>query len=116
MAEAQTVTVLLQAKDQASATIDRVDKKMGGLAQSFGKHRQKIGMAATAIGAGITAIGLAAVKSFQEEKLGIQQLDAALKGAGSSYDAQKKSIEGVVAAQQNKTNYGDEQQRTPSVN
>jgi len=38
-------------------------------------------------------------------------LDAALKVAGSSYDAQKKYIEAGVAAQQNKTNFGDEQQR-----
>ncbi len=111
MAEATTVSVLLQAKDQASATIDKVEGRMGRLAGNFGKHRQKIGMAAAGIGAGITAIGVAAMKSFQEEQIGIKKLDAALKGAGSSYDAQKKSIEAVVAAQQNKTNFGDEQQR-----
>jgi len=111
MAEATTVSVLLQAKDQASATIDKVEGRMGRLAGNFGKHRQKIGMAAAGIGAGITAIGVAAMKSFQEEQIGIKKLDAALKGAGSSYDAQKESIEAVVAAQQNKTNFGDEQQR-----
>ena len=92
MAEATTVSVLLQAKDQASATIDKVEGRMGRLAGNFGKHRQKIGMAAAGIGAGITAIGVAAMKSFQEEQIGIKKLDAALKGAGSSYDAQKKSI------------------------
>ena len=111
MAEATTVSVLLQAKDQASATIDKVEGRMGRLAGNFGKHRMKIGMAAAGIGAGIAAIGITAMKSFQEEAIGIKKLDAALKGAGSSYDAQKKSIEAVVAAQQNKTNFGDEQQR-----
>ena len=111
MADATTVSVLLQAKDQASPAIDKVEGKMGKLAANFGKHRQKIGMAAAGIGAGIAAIGVTAMKSFQEEQIGIGKLDAALKGAGSSYDAQKKSIEAVVAAQQNKTNFGDEQQR-----
>ena len=111
MAEATTVSILLQAKDQASAAIDKVEGKMGRLADSFGKHRMKIGLAATAIGAAITAIGVSAIKSFEEERIGIQQLDAALRGVGASYDTQREAIEKVISAQQRKTNFGDEEQR-----
>jgi uncharacterized membrane protein len=111
MADAATLSVLIQAKDQASQAIEKVSGSMNKLADGFAKHRRTIGMASTAIGGSIMALAATAVKSSLEQRIGIQQLDMALKNVGTSYLAQKNAIETVVSAQQNKTNYGDEVQR-----
>jgi len=111
MADAATVSVLIQAKDQASAQFQKVEGNMGKLAAGFQKHRRAIGLAATAIGGAITGIAALSVKSSLDQQVGIRQLDQALKNVGTSYDGQKKKIEEVIAAQQRKTNFGDEEQR-----
>ena len=111
MADAATVSVLIQAKDEASRQLKNVEGNMGRLAESFGRHRRSIGLAATAIGAAVAGIAAMSVKSALDQEIGIRQLDAALGKVGTSYEKQKKQIEEVVAAQQNKTNFGDEEQR-----
>ena len=82
--------------DRARATSDKLRAMRGPL----------LGIAAAAIG----GLGVA-VKLAEEERIGIAKLDAALQGLGTSYQNQKKYIEDVVAAQQIKTNFGDEEQR-----
>jgi len=111
MAEATTVAILLQAKDNASDALNKVKQNAQGLSDSFGRHRVKIGMAAAGIGAAITGIGVMSVKSSLDQQLGINQLDVALKNIGTSYEANKKQIEDLASAQQAKTNFGDEEQR-----
>ena len=111
MAEATTVAILLQAKDNASQALDKVRDKSKGLAESFAKHRQQIGIAAAGIGASITGMALIAVNSAEEQRKTIRGLDTALKNIGSSYEANKKQIEDLAAAQQKKTNFGDEESR-----
>ena len=54
MADAYTLSVLLNAKDNLSPTIDRVDGRMNRLASNISKHRRAIGIAAVGIG---TAVG-----------------------------------------------------------
>ena len=95
----------------AEAGFKKTQSAFGKMADGIQKHRKAIGIGLSAIGAGITALGVSAVRSAQEEAIGIAQLDVALKNVGTSYDAQKAAIEGVIAAQQNKTNFGDEAQR-----
>jgi len=97
MADAATVSVLIQAKDQASAQFQKVEGNMGKLAAGFQKHRRAIGLAATAIGGAITGIAALSVKSSLDQQVGIRQLDQALKNVGTSYDGQKKKIEEVIA-------------------
>ena len=111
MADAATISVLLTARDQASAQLKKVEGNMGRLAESFAKHRRGIGMAATAIGAAITGIAVLSVKSSLDQEIGIRTLDQAMKRVGTSYDSNKEKIEALISAQQNKTNFGDEEQR-----
>ena len=94
----------------------KTQSAFGRMQAQIEKHRKKIGVGLTALGGGITALGGAAVKSAQEEAIGIKQLDQALLNAGSSYDSQREAIERVIAAQQNKTNFGDEAQRAALMN
>jgi hypothetical protein len=82
--------------DRARATADKLRGMRGPL----------LGIAAAAIG----GLGMA-VKLAEEERIGINRLDVALRSVGTSYFEQKKAIEAVVAAQQIKTNFGDEEQR-----
>ena len=89
----------------------KTQSAFGKMADNIKKHRKAIGVGLTALGAGITALGASAVKSAQAEAIGIAQLDVALKNVGTSYDSQAAAIERVIAAQQNKTNFGDEDQR-----
>ena len=95
----------------AEAGFKKTQSSFGKMAEGIKRHRKAIGVGLSAIGAGITALGVSAVKSAQEEAIGIAQLDVALKNVGTSYDAQAAAIEKVIAAQQNKTNFGDEAQR-----
>ena len=111
MADASTVSVLVQARDQASAQFQKIEGNMGKMAAGFAKHRRAIGLAATAIGGAITGIAAMSVKSSFDQQQGIRSLDQALKNVGTSYAAQKQQIEELAAAQQLKTNFGDEEQR-----
>jgi len=111
MADAATIAVLIQAKDNASREFKNVENNMGKMVQGIQKHRRAIGMAMTAMGAAITGIAVMSVKSAFDQEKGIRQLDTALQKVGTSYEQQKAQIEAVVAAQQNKTNFGDEEQR-----
>ena len=111
MADAATVSVLIQAKDNASREFKNVEGNMGKMVAGIQKHRRAIGIAMTAMGAAITGIAVLSVKSSLDQQVGINRLDQSLKNVGTSYANQKIQIEKVVAAQQLKTNYGDEAQR-----
>ena len=111
MADATTVSVLIRARDEASAAFKNVESNAGKMAAGIAKHRAAIGKAALGIGAAIVGIGVLSVKSSLDQQKGIDSLDIALKNVGTSYDSSKKKIEELVAAQQNKTNFGDEEQR-----
>ena len=111
MADAATISVLLQARDMASAKLRQVEGNMGRLGDAFGRHRVGIGKAATGIGAAITGMSLMAVKSSLDQQKGIDALDVALKNIGTSYEENKAQIEALASAQQAKTNFGDEDQR-----
>ena len=111
MADAATISVLLSARDEASAKLRQVEGRMGKLGESFSRHRQGIGRAATGIGLAITGIGVLAMKSSLDQQKGIDALDVALKNIGTSYEANKAQIEALASAQQAKTNFGDEEQR-----
>ena len=56
MADAATVSVLLSAKDEASAKLKTVGDNMGRLGQNFQKHGKAIGLGLVGMGAGIEAL------------------------------------------------------------
>ena len=93
------------------ANADGAKKAFGSLTEQIAANRKKIGMGLTGIGAGITGLAALSIKAAQEEAIGISKLDQALKNVGTSYDANKASIEEVISATQRKTNFGDEEQR-----
>jgi hypothetical protein len=93
------------------ANADGAKKAFGSLTEQIAANRKKIGVGLTGIGAGITGLAALSIKAAQEEAIGISKLDQALKNVGTSYDANKTSIEEVISATQRKTNFGDEEQR-----
>ena len=86
MADAATVSVLLQAKDNASKEFKNVESNMGKMVEGIQRHRRAIGMAMTAMGAAITGIAAMSVKSAFDQEKGIRQLDVALQQVGTSYE------------------------------
>ena len=114
MADAATISVLLQVRDQASRQLEQVQGKMNRLAAGVQNNAQtfrRAGLALTGIGAGITGLLGLTIKSSQEQQIGVNRLNQSLKNVGTSYLAQKDAIEQVIEAQQRKTNFGDEAQR-----
>jgi len=94
--------------DSGMASIEQSVKKAG---TSMGDNFKKVGIAA-GISAGAMVAGLGmATKAAADEEVGIEKLRQALANAGVSYDDNRAAIEGVIAAQQNKTKYGDGEQR-----
>jgi len=90
---------------------DEASKVVDGLGATFEKNRKRIGVAMTGAGAAILGLSGVALKSSQEQAIGIAQLDQSLQAVGRSYDMERQAIERVLAAQQAKTNFGDEEQR-----
>jgi hypothetical protein len=110
MANQVEITITADPKN-AEAGFKKTQTSFGKMADGIRRHRKAIGVGLTAIGAGITALGVSAIKSSLDQRVGIAQLDVALQNVGTSYDEQAAAIERVIAAQQNKTNFGDEAQR-----
>lgn len=111
MANQEELTILLKARDQATAVLKGVQKQSNSLFASVAKHRKAVGIGMTAIGGSLIGLGILAAKSSQEQAIGISRLNQSLINVGDSYDNQKIAIEEVIAAQQKKTNFGDEAQR-----
>lgn len=96
--------LILKATDDASKVVE-------GFGDTFEKHRKQIGIGMTAVGGIISGVSALAIKSSQEQAIGIRTLDQALQRVNTSYEAQKTSIETAISAMQAKTNFSDEQQR-----
>jgi len=86
-------------------------KRAGGAVDDFAKKARGIGLAMAALGAAGTLALAGAVKGAIAEAASIKLLDQALRNVGQSYKAQEEAIEGVIAAQERKTNFGDDAQR-----
>ena len=93
--------------DKASKVLSGFNGRIQGMKTQL----RTAGIAVTAIGGALTGLAALAIKSSQEEQIGINRLDQSLKNVGESYDAQREAIERVIEAQQRKTNFGDEEQR-----
>ena len=66
MADAQTISVLIKARDEASAALNKVQTNGEKLASSFMKHRTTIAAAAAGIGMAIGGVGVFAVKAASD--------------------------------------------------
>src|SRR3990167_5835014 len=86
-------------------------KRAGGAVDDFAKKARGIGLAMAAVGAAGAFMLGKAFKGAVEEQQGIKLLDQALRNVGQSYKAQEMAIEKVIAAQERKTNFGDDEQR-----
>jgi len=111
MANVATLHVLLSARDQMSGSVKKADDRL----QNITKTAKRLAIPMAAAGAAIVGVGALAVRSSQEQQIGINRLDQALRNVGTSYMAEKAAIEAVIEAQQRKTNFGDEAQRKALV-
>ena len=104
------LTISADVKD-LNAKLGQVDKEIKDSIGNIEQQARKIGVAFTLVGGAIVAgLGLAA-KAAADEEVGIQRLSVALKNIGVEYDAVKDSLEGVIAATQEKTAVSDGEQR-----
>ena len=100
---ANNVNIVINAQDKASHALGRVSDKAKSMRGQF--------LAMTAIGGAVTgALGMM-TKSALDQEIGVRKLDSALKNVNSSYESQAVVIEKTLRALQDKTNFGDEEQR-----
>lgn len=94
--------------------VDKAQQQLKGL-EGYVKQNEKafkmVGAATAAFGGAIVGALTLAVKSAQEEEVGIQRLSTSLKNVGVSYDMVKDSLEGIISATQRKTGIADSEQR-----
>ena len=64
--EATTISVLVRARDEASAALNRIASNGEKMAAGFAKHRRTIGMAAAGMGTALTGIGVMGVKAASD--------------------------------------------------
>ena len=108
---ANEVNITMTAKDLASGKIKGVgDQAKSSMDKLRGMRGQFLAVGA----AGAAVVGTLAMftKSALDQQVGVNLLDNALKNIGTSYGAEKDAIEAVIGAIQDKTNFGDEEQRT----
>ena len=108
---ANEVNITMTAKDLASGKIKGVgDEAKNSMDKLRGMRGQFLAVGA----AGAAVVGMLAMftKSALDQQVGVNLLDNALKNIGTSYGAEKDAIEAVIGAIQDKTNFGDEEQRT----
>jgi hypothetical protein len=108
---ANEVNITMTAKDLASGKIKGVgDEAKNSMDKLRGMRGQFLAVGA----AGAAVVGMLAMftKSALDQQIGVNLLDNALKNIGKSYGAEKDAIEAVIGAIQDKTNFGDEEQRT----
>ena len=103
---ANTVDIVIKARDEASKNL----KKAQGSLQKFSQSAKLAGAALTGVG----VVGVAAFKKLAsaaiEQQAMERSLRAAVENTGVSYDAVKDKINATTAALQKKTNFGDEEQ------
>jgi hypothetical protein len=107
MADVATLAVALTARDQLSGPLGKMERRLESVAQ----RAKTMGKAFTVVGGAITGVFALAIKSSQEQQVGINRLDAALKNVGQTYADNRVEIEKNIDAIQRKTNFGDEAQR-----
>lgn len=88
--------------------LDGIDKKLKKASVDY----QKVGIGMMAVGAGITTAFVAAAKTAEDERVGIEKLSAVMRNAGVEYDNVKDSLESLILTQQMKTGIADDQQRS----
>jgi hypothetical protein len=100
---ANQVNIVINAQDKASQALGRISDKAKSMRGSF----LKMGAAGGAI---VGVLGVL-TKSALDQEIGINKLDSALKNVNTSYAEQEQVIEKTLRALQDKTNFGDEEQR-----
>ena len=83
MADAGVISVLIQARDQASAQLQKIEANMGKLSSSVMKHRRQIGMAATAMGGAVVGFGALSVKAASDVEESINAVNV-IFGTGAA--------------------------------
>ena len=103
---ANSIDILIKAKDKASKELQKVQ----GSLKKFAGAARMAGVALTAVG----VVGVAALKKLTsaaiEQRQQEESLRVAVENTGVAYADVKDNIMETIAAQQAKTNFGDEEQ------
>ncbi len=118
MAGNATLEIIIKATDEATTTLKSINKTLAANSKEWkdnygavADYAKKAGLVMLGMGTAMAAgLGMA-VKSAEEERVGIMRLDAQLKNVGTSYDKVKSSLEGVIKATMLKTGVADDEQR-----
>lgn len=107
MASSQTLQIIVNAKDNASQTLEGIEKKIG-----MTRDQMKVA-GGVMLGAGtVMAAGLGmAAKAAAEEEAVTQQLVVAMRNMGLSYEDSRGELEAWIDAMQQKTSVADTEQR-----
>lgn len=107
MATQGKAEIVVTTKDEASAKL----KTIGTNATNMGKQFGNAGKSMMAAGGAIVGALGATAKAAEDERLNVAKLSQSLENVGVSYDDVKESLEGVIAATQQKTGIADDAQR-----
>ena len=107
MSSSNTLQIIVNARDNASKTLEGIEKKLGMTRQQMKYAGGAMLGAGTAMAAGL---GMAVAAAAQEEA-GIVKLSTAMKNMGLSYDDSRESLEAWIDAEQQKTSVADSEQR-----
>jgi len=104
---ANVLEIIVRAKDEASKTLQDVEKQVGLTT----KQMAIAGGIMVAAGTAITGALALTAKAAAEEEAGIVKLSTAMGNMGISYDGVRGSLEKWINTQQQKTAFADGQQR-----
>ena len=108
MARDQKVKVRIQAKDEASATVQKTQTSLQRLGNFVKTNLAASMISVTAVVYGFVRALTAAIKASAEQELAVRKLDAALSPLGDKAGAVSKELQEYAAALQQVTAYGDE--------
>lgn len=92
------LSILITAKNEASATFSAIKSDFGGLSSALATGAKLAAGAIAAAGAASVAFGISAVKAYAESELQMKKMDTTLKNLGGDFDKNKKTILDVAQA------------------
>lgn len=101
---ANTIEILINAKDAASSVIGSI----GNSAKDLGDSLKSTGTSLTAIGLPFLGIATAAIKSYSDSQAGLAQLDAVLKSTGGAAGVTRDVALDLASSLQKVTKFSDE--------
>lgn len=95
MASTTNLSIVINAKDQASRIMGGLQQQVNGFGATILKNNKAIGLGMTAMGASIVAGGGMATKSFVEFESGMREVNTMMGLGQEEFDAFSKQVRGM---------------------